>query len=125
VTISIRSRSYELPIILMNCPKCRSGVLEWDGHGAWRCDGTKCRNGVALSAIFDDIDLEIKLSTGLVDLSRLPLAEYGCTLVLLGVLVLPWMTVARLRRETARLRLAEAESAKFNAMMRRSKEADE
>jgi hypothetical protein len=122
MTIAIRNRSYPLPATLMNCPHCQTGELVWDTRWAWRCDGKKCRHGVALSAIFDDLDLEIKFSTAQVDLSKLPLAEYGHKLVMLGVLHLSWMTVTRVHREAKRLQILreeEDEGLSMRVLMRR------
>lgn len=103
-TIQVHGRAYNLPVKLMECP-CGRAMLRWDGTSAWRCGHRwnageprdpvwkSCKYGVRLANLFDDIDLEMKLTLG-IDLRLLPLTAYALGLLVRGVLSLSWITPA-------------------------------
>lgn len=127
--ISIRNREYDtLPAVLTLCPKCQRASLEWDGKGAWRCtyvyggrDPRPCRYGMALGALFESHDLEVKLSTGRVNFTKLRLTPLALLLAVTGQISLPWLTfeeIAKRQAEQAGLEDRDAELAHLNSLMR-------
>lgn len=127
--VNIRGRSYpEIPHTLTLCPHCGRASLEWDGRGAWRCtyvyggsEPRPCRYGMALGALFESADLEVRLSTGRVDFASLRLTPLALLLAVTGKISLPWLTfeeIARRQAEQAGLEDQDAELTHLNALIR-------
>jgi hypothetical protein len=90
----------DLPEVLMICT-CERGELRWDEKRAWRCDAVhSCGRAVPLSGMFDEQDLEYKLSLGFHP-RNLELSVFAVHHLYAGLIWVSWLTRDEVERMAA------------------------